>query len=90
MQGNPTTTTKSPGRMFRPSLNRATVEGALDRLDLVSEVASGNKVVANPASGRKTAQTPIDQGPYFQGFTMEPATGIEPATCGLRNRCSTN
>jgi len=64
--------------------------GALDRLDFVSEVASGSKVVANSASGTKTAQTPIEQGPYFQAFTMEPATRIERATCGLRNRCSTN
>jgi hypothetical protein len=58
--------------------------GALDRLDFVSEVASGSKVVANPVSGAKTAQTPMEQGPYFQVFTMEPATWIEQATCGLR------
>jgi len=42
-------------------------------------------VVANLASGAKTAQTPMEQGPYFQSFTMEPATRIERATCGLRN-----
>ena len=32
----------------------------------------------------KTAQTPTEQGTYFQAFTMEPATRIERATCGLR------
>jgi hypothetical protein len=58
--------------------------GALDRLDFVSEVASGSKVVAKPGSGTPTAPTPMEQGPYFQAFTMELATGIEPATCGLR------
>jgi integrase len=64
--------------------------GALDRLDFVAELASGSKVVAKAGSVAKTALTPLEQGPYLQALTMEPATGIEPATCGLRNRCSTN
>ena len=64
--------------------------GALDRLDLVTEVASGSKVVAKVGSVAKTALTPLEQGPYLQALTMEPATRIERATCGLRNRCSTN
>jgi hypothetical protein len=42
-------------------------------------------VVAKQGFGATTALTPMEQGPYFQAFTMEPATGIEPATCGLRN-----
>ncbi len=28
--------------------------------------------------------TPSSEAPYIQAFSMEPATGIEPATCGLR------
>ena len=64
--------------------------GALDRLDFVSEVASGSKVVAKEGFGATTALTPMEQGPYLQALTMEPATRIERATCGLRNRCSTN
>ena len=30
-----------------------------------------------------------DESRFTRGI-LEPATGIEPATCGLRNRCSTN
>ncbi len=64
--------------------------GALDRLDISAEVASGSKVVAEAMSTMKTAPTPMEQGPYLQVLMMEPATRIERATCGLRNRCSTN
>ncbi len=64
--------------------------GALDRLDFVSEVARGSKVVATAMPTTQTALTPIEQGPYLQALRMEPATRIERATCGLRNRCSTN
>jgi len=59
--------------------------GALDRLDSVAEQASGSRVVAEGLSGRKTALTSEKQGPYLQALTMESATRIEPATCGLRN-----
>jgi hypothetical protein len=34
---------------------------------------------------------PVNEQPLeTTGRLLEPATGIEPATCGLRNRCSTN
>ncbi len=72
--------------------------GALDRLDTVvkDEVrfmglgGRGSKVVAegnfpqHPQTGTKL------QLPAIPWEVVEPATGIEPATCGLRNRCSTN
>ena len=64
--------------------------GALDRLDSVAEVGSGSKMVAEAGLVAKTALTPSEQEPYLQPLTMEPATRIERATCGLRNRCSTN
>ena len=51
----------------------------------MSEVASGSKVVAKEGFGATTALTPMEQGPYLQALTMEPATRIERATCGLRN-----
>ena len=51
--------------------------GALDRLDFVSEVASGSKVVAKQGFGTTTALTPKEQVPYLQALTMEPATRIE-------------
>jgi hypothetical protein len=44
-----------------------------------------DKVVATAVSATRTAPTPLEQGPYLQGLTMEPATRIEWATCGLRN-----
>lgn len=50
----------------------------------------GSKVVAKAPSEATTASTPMEQGAYIQGFMLEPATRIERATCGLRNRCSTN
>ncbi len=64
--------------------------GALDRLDVPINFGLGSKVVAGAAFQTQTAPAPSEQGPYIQAFRMEPATGIEPATCGLRNRCSAN
>lgn len=51
--------------------------GALDRLDFVTEVASGSKVVAKQGFGATTALTPTEPGPYLQALTMEPAARIE-------------
>ena len=68
--------------------------GALDRLDVVPgeelSTRSGSKVVAAasyephplPATNVQVHEIPLK--------VMEPATWIEQATCGLRNRCSTN
>jgi hypothetical protein len=64
--------------------------GALDRLDLATEVERGSKVVATAMPAIETAPTPMEQGPYLQALSMEPAIRIERTTCGLRNRCSTN
>ena len=64
--------------------------GALDRLDGAISFESGSKVVAkvgyaqNPQTGSEVQLPEIPWG------SMEPATRIERATCGLRNRCSTN
>ena len=60
---------------------------AVDRLDSRS---------VNSVSVRASA-TPVQPWPLVRGGGtmepvdyMEPAIGIEPTTCGLRNRCSTN
>jgi hypothetical protein len=53
-------------------------------MDFSTEMQGGSKVVATAVSATKTAQTPMEQGPYIQAVTMEPATRIERATCGLR------
>ena len=64
--------------------------GALDRLDLPMNSERGSKVVAetgyplNPQGGQSL------QLPEIPWKSLEPATRIERATCGLRNRCSTN
>ena len=54
--------------------------------------AHGSKVVAKVTVATKTAPTPMEQGPYVHSLTVEPATGIERATCGLRipdhSKCS--
>ena len=58
--------------------------GALDWLDGAISFESGSKVVAeagyprNPQGGTKL------QLPEIPWKGLEPATGIEPATCGLR------
>ena len=54
--------------------------GALDRLHSIDQAASGSKVLATAMSATKTAQTPMEQGPYLQAVTMEPATRIERST----------
>jgi len=54
-------------------------KAAVDRLD---ECESGSKMVAVAGIPREKALQPI--------VMLEPAIGIEPTTCGLRNRCSTN
>jgi integrase len=62
-------------------------KAAVDRLDYV---ISGSKMVANSMSATKMAPVHFEQEPYIQALRMEPASGIEPPTCGLRNRCSAN
>ncbi|SLM48033.1 protein of unknown function [Nitrospira japonica] len=72
--------------------------GVLDQLDAVVKEQThavavsepGSKVVAETQSAVTVASTPMDQRAYIEGFMLEPATRIERATCGLRNRCSTN
>jgi integrase len=72
--------------------------GALDRLDAaaVGEVQSlgvirrGSKVVAKECYPQNPQGGADVQPPEMPWKIVEPATGIEPATCGLRNRCSTN
>ena len=54
-------------------------KAAVDRLD---ECESGSKLVATAGARGERALQPV--------VFMEPAIGIEPTTCGLRNRCSTN
>jgi integrase len=58
--------------------------GALDRLELPTILEGGSKLVASGLSDKKTAPVPFGQEPYIQALTMEPASGIEPPTCGLR------
>ena len=58
--------------------------GALDRLDCVPSLESGSKVVAAAVFQKETAPAPLEQGPYIQALRLEPASGIEPPTCGLR------
>ena len=64
--------------------------GALDRLDRAPNLESGSRVVAkgefqqNPQVGTNL------QLPEIPWKVLEPASGIEPPTCGLRNRCSAN
>ena len=57
--------------------------GALDRLDHATNVESGSKVVAEAVftGDRGDARR---RTPDIQALTMEPASGIEPPTCGLR------
>jgi integrase len=69
--------------------------GALDRLDAIPSqseraVARGSKVVAEGAYTQNPQTGAILQLPEMSLKSMEPATRIERATCGLRNRCSTN
>ena len=56
-------------------------KAAVDRLDYVT---SGSKMVATAVSGTKMAPVQFEQEPYIQALRMEPASGIEPPTCGLR------
>jgi integrase len=58
--------------------------GALDRLDRAENDESGSKVVANAMFGCGATGTPHVEAPYIQALTLEPASGIEPPTCGLR------
>ena len=69
--------------------------GALDRLDAIPSqsekaVARGSKVVAEGVYSQNPQTGGILQLPEIPWKVMEPATRIERATCGLRNRCSTN
>jgi len=69
--------------------------GALDRLDAAqvsyaAAEAGGSKVVAKGGYPQNPQTGPVLQVPEIPWKKLEPATGIEPATCGLRNRCSTN
>ena len=57
--------------------------GALDRLDRVGKLESGSKVVAE-AILRWARGSPRAGAPYIQALKLEPASGIEPPTCGLR------
>ena len=57
-------------------------KAAVDRLDYVT---SGSKMVATSMSATKMAPVHYEQEPYIQALRMEPASGIEPPTCGLRN-----
>jgi len=58
--------------------------GVLEQLDSVAVPQSGSKTVAEAAFAVEAVATPSSEAPYIQAFSMEPATGIEPATCGLR------
>jgi hypothetical protein len=58
--------------------------GALDRLDAVVSVERGSKVVAEGAYQRNPWGGTNLQLPEIPRKVLEPATGIEPATCGLR------
>jgi len=61
--------------------------GALDRLDVALNFCDiGSKVVAAVDFEATMAPAPLEQGPYIQALRMEPASGIEPPTCGLRIR----
>ena len=57
-------------------------KAAVDRLDYVT---SGSKMVATSISATKTARVLLEQGAYIQALRVEPASGIEPPTCGLRS-----
>ncbi len=69
--------------------------GALDRLDAIPSqseraVARGSKVVAEGVYSQNPKTEEVLQLPEIPWKSLEPATRIERATCGLRNRCSTN
>ena len=64
--------------------------GALDRLDMALSSESGSKVVAEGSYPRNPQTGVAVQLPDIPWKNVEPATRIERATCGLRNRCSTN
>jgi len=69
--------------------------GALDRLDALPSqseraVARGSKVVAEGAFAQNPQTESTSQLAEIPWKVMEPATRIERATCGLRNRCSAN
>jgi hypothetical protein len=64
--------------------------GVLDRLDMRVNSESGSKVVAEGSYPRNPQTGPYVQLPEIPWKNVEPATRIERATCGLRNRCSTN
>ena len=60
--------------------------GALNRLDRAANGESGSKVVANAVLAGRFPGTVNENIPYIQALTVEPASGIEPPTCGLRIR----
>ena len=64
--------------------------GVLDRLDMSLNSESGSKVVAEGSYPLNPQTGPHVQLSDFPWKNVEPATRIERATCGLRNRCSTN
>ncbi len=54
-------------------------------VDWLDYVASGSRMAATARSGTKTALVPFEQEPDVHALRMEPASGIEPPTCGLRS-----
>ena len=76
-----------------PSLKKK-APGALDRLDSdqvkhVAAAGRGSKVVAKGGYPQNPQTGPVLQLPEIPWKVLEPATGIEPATCGLRKRSDT-
>jgi len=60
--------------------------GAVDRLDPVASSETGSKVVAKAAFAAAAVGTTVEETSYIQALKLEPASGIEPPTCGLRKR----
>jgi integrase len=58
--------------------------GALNRLDRAANVESGSKVVADAMFAGSLRGTLGGMFTYNQALILEPASGIEPPTCGLR------
>src|SRR6266481_7164240 len=46
------------------------------------------KIAVNWFQQRTAASSTIAGSRFISGFLREPAVGLEPTTCGLRNRCS--
>jgi len=71
-------------------VDEADLKGAVEQLKEYYEAEKVTlSVTLAELSGQRSGVVNLEPVETATGF-MEPATGIEPATCGLRNRCSTN